>query len=149
MRTIEDTLGLWVSGLLTTGQVSDWAGSEIARLDQPPPELIDLVMDGPEACLKRAQADFPPRATRLPYVDEFALRAIALDLAADDAVQSFADWASRRCLGGDLKEPLVLFGYQLDHLLCDCQDTDGAAALIRDELPPLLDRCRQMAERYA
>jgi len=148
MRTIEDTLSLWVSGLLTAEQVTDWAGLELARLDHPPAELIDLVTDGPETCLKRAQADFPPRATRLRYVDEFALRAAALDLAAEDAVQGFADWASRRCLGEDLADPLVQLGYQLDHLLCDCQDGAAAMALVRDDLPSLLPRCRQMAERY-
>ena len=148
MRTIEDTLGLWVSGLLTTPEVVEWAGSEIARLDHPPAELIDLALDGPEVCLKRARTDFPPRAVKLTYVDGFAVRASALDLANDDAVHRFADWASRNCVGEDLADPLVALGYQLDHLLCDCEDKQAAMALVRADLLGLLPRCRQMAARY-
>lgn len=148
MRTIEDTLGLWVSGLLTSQEVVDWAGEAIARLDHPPTELIDLLLDGPQICLKRAFADFPLRATRLSYIDEFAVRAMGLDFAADDAVHKFSDWASRYCSGEDLADPWVLLGYQLDHLICDCQDNDAALALVRAQLPGLLPRCRQLAARY-
>lgn len=148
MRNIEDTLCLWVSGLLTAQQVVEWAGGEIARLDHPPTELFDLAGDGPEVCLKRAIADFPPRATKLSYADEFAVRAAGLDLACDDAVHRFADWASRSCMGEDLADSLVALGYQLDHLLCDCQDKHAATALVRVELLGLLPRCRQIAARY-
>lgn len=148
MRTIEDTLSLWVSGLLTAQEVVGWANGEIARIDVPPSELIDLSMDGPEVCLKRAQSEFPPRVRQLSYADEFALRAARLDLMADEAVHSFAEWASRRCLGEDLADPWVRLGYELDHLLCDCQDYSAAAERVRAELPALLPRCRQTAARY-
>lgn len=149
MRNIKDTLDLWVSGLLTDQDVTEWAGREIARLDAPPAELIDLAIAGPAACLKRAQGDFPPRATKLRYVDEFAVRAVTLDLSAADAVRTFADWASRSCMGEDLSDPLVVLGYQLDHLLCECKDEDAAERLLRAELPDLLPRCLRMAERYS
>jgi hypothetical protein len=149
MRNIKDTLDLWVSGLLTAQDVTEWAGREIARLDDPPAELIDLAIDGPEVCLKRAQCDFPLRATKLRYVDEFAVRAVGLDLSAAGAVRMFADWASRSCMGEDLSDPLVVLGYQLDHLLCDHQDEDAAEQLLRADLPGLLPRCLRMAERYS
>lgn len=148
MRNIQDTLDLWVTGLLTAREVSEWAGHEVARLDDPPAELIDLATYGPEVCLKRAQCDFPPRATKLRYVDEFAVRAVALDLRSTDEVRMFADWASRSCMGEDLSNPLVGLGYQLDHLLCDCQDADAAQQLVRSNLPDLLPSCVRMAERY-
>jgi len=149
MRNIQDTLDLWVSGLLTAQDVTEWAGREIARLDDPPAELIDLAIYGPEVCLKRAQSDFLPRASKLRYVDEFAVRAVAVDLSAADAVHRFADWAARSCMGEDLSDPFVTLGYQLDHLLCDCQDTDAAEELLRTGLPDLLPRCLRIAERYS
>ncbi len=149
MRNIKDTLDLWVSGLLTTQEVTEWAGREIARLDEPPAELVDLAIDGPEVCLKRAECDFPPRATKLRYVDEFAVRAVALDLSVTEAVRKFADWASRACMGEDFSDSLVALGYQLDHLINDCQDEGAARDLLRAELPNLLPRCLRMAERYS
>jgi hypothetical protein len=149
MRNIEDTLGLWVSGLLTAQDVTEWAGCEIARLDDAPAELIDLAIDGPQVCLKRAQCEFPPRAAKLGYLDEFAVRAVALDLSAEGAVRRFADWASRACMGEDLSDSLVVLGYHLDHLLCDGQDEGAAVKLLRAELPNLLPRCLRMARRYS
>jgi hypothetical protein len=149
MRNIKDTLDLWVSGLLTAQDVTEWAGREIARLGDPPAELIDLAIDGPEVCLKRAECDFPPRATKLRYVDEFAVRAVALGLSDAEAVRAFAHWASRSCMGEDLSDPLVVLGYQLDHLICDCQDERAAEELLRADLPNLLARCSRMAERYS
>ena len=149
MRNIKDTLDLWASGLLTAQDVTEWAGREIGRLNDPPADLIDLAIDGPEVCLKRAQCDFPPRASKLRYVDEFAVRAVALDLSAPEAIRTFADWASRSCMGEDMSEPFVALGYQLDHLICDCQDGDAAEQLLRADLPDLLPRCWRLAERYS
>ena len=149
MRNIKDTLDLWVSGLLTAQEVTEWAGCEIARLDDPPAELIDLAIDGPEVCLKRAERDFPPRAAKLSYADEFAVRAVALDPSDSEAVRAFADWASRSCMGEDLSDSFVALGYQLDHLICDCQDEGAVGELLRAGLPNLLPRCLRMAERYS
>src|SRR6185436_17867463 len=92
-RTIENTLGLWVSSLITSEQVVEWATKEIMRLDQPPMELFDLVTYGPEQCLKRASSDFPPRPVHLSYVQAFSFAAVSLPLASDEAVFKFADWA--------------------------------------------------------
>ena len=149
MRSLENTLALWVSGLLSSEEVVAWAGKEIIRLEQPPMELFDLVSDGPEKCLKRAEFDFPPRPTRLNYLQAFSVRAVSLNLASEEAVRQFANWAARSCMGGDLSNPLVQLGYQLDHFLDDCHDTEGAKTLVHTELPSLLDYCKSLAAPYA
>jgi hypothetical protein len=149
MRSLENTLALWVSGLLSSEDVVAWAGKEIIRLEQPPMELFDLVSDGPEKCLKRAEFDFPPRPPRLNYLQAFSVRAVSLNLASEEAVQQFASWAARSCMGGDLSNPLVQLGYQLDHFLDDCRDTEGAKTLVRTELPSHLDYCKSLAAPYA
>jgi hypothetical protein len=77
MRTLENTLALWVAGLLTSGEVVDWANSAIARSADPSQDLFDLASDGPERCLKRAREDFGPRPATLGYAQEFSLRALA------------------------------------------------------------------------
>jgi hypothetical protein len=148
MRSLENTLALWVSGLLSSEEVVAWAGRQIARLDEPPMELFDLVSDGPEKCLKRAQIDFPPRPYCLPYAHAFSVRAVSLDLASEESVLAFADWAARSCMGEDLSNPFVRLGYRLDHLLNDCNDPIGATAFVRTELPSLLEYCNSLAAPY-
>ena len=148
MRTVEDTLGLWASGLLSSDAVVAWAGKEIARLDQPPMELFDLASDGPEKCLKRPEIDFPYRPTQLGYTQQFAIRASRVDLASNESAWQFAHWAARNCIGEDLSDSLVKLGYLLDHYIDDCQDNDGAVALVQAELPSLLVQCRLLAGPY-
>jgi hypothetical protein len=148
MRSTENTLALWVSGLLTSDQVTEWAWHEIARLDEPPQELFDLASDGPERCLKRAAHEFPPRPTKLSYVEEFSLRALATSFDSNESVLHFAEWASRHAMGEDLTQPFVNLGYQLDHLLDDCQDRAAAKALVRETLPPLLPQCQVIAAPF-
>jgi hypothetical protein len=148
MRSTENTLALWVCGVLTSDQVVDWAWREVARLDNPPPELFELGVDGPERCLKRAAYDFPPRPTALSYAQEFSLRALAVLLDSDDSVLGFADWVSRRAMGEDLSEPFVTFGYRLEHLLDDCQDPAAASAFVREALPLHLSRCEAIAAEF-
>lgn len=148
MRTIEQTLALWVSSILTSDEVIQWASNEVARLDQPPMELFDLVSDGPERCLKRAISDFSPRPTHLNYVQEFSVRACVLPFDSDESVFQFADWASRRCMGEDLSDAMVKFGYHLDHLIDDCQDKSAALALVRKELPLLMSECNRVAAPF-
>ena len=148
MRTIEKKLALWVSSLLTSDEVIQWASNEVARLDQPPMELFDLVSDGPELCLKRAISDFSPRPTYLTYVEEFSLRACALSFDSDDMVLGFAEWASRRCMGEELSDAMVKFGYCLDHLLDDCQDMSAVRTFVRIELPLLMHECHRVAAPF-
>jgi len=148
MRSIENTLALWMSGLLSSDEVATWAAREITRRDQPPMELFDLVSDGPEKCMKRAEFDFPPRPSQLTYLQAFAVRAVVLDLASDESLNEFANWAARSCMGEDLDNPVVQLGYQLDHLLDDCEDPEVAKPLVRTELPSLLGYCRSVAAPY-
>ena len=91
---------------MTSDEVIQWASKEVARLDQPPMELFDLVSDGPERCLKRSISDFSPRPIHLSFIEEFSVRACALSFDSDEAVLKFADWASRRCMGEDLSDQM-------------------------------------------
>lgn len=149
MRSLEKTLALWEAGLLSSDQVIDWAERQIAELHEPPHELIELVSYGPDRCLKRPVADFSPRPIRMKYEHGFALRAVAVNVQDKLAILAFADWAAKHCLGEDIDHPYVAIGYRLDHLLDDCQDREGAVALVLSELPNVLPGCRQVAERYA
>lgn len=148
MRTIEDTLAMWVSSVLTSDEVILWASNEIARLENPPMELFDLVSDGPEQCLKRSSSDFSPRPVRLSFAQAFSVRAISLDLNSEHSVLVFADWASRQCMGEDLSDPIVSFSYHLDHLISDCDDKAAAVKLVHDKLPSLLTQCLEIARPY-
>ena len=144
MRSIESTLALWVSSYLSSAQVVEWATKELERLDNPPPELLDLVTDGPERCLKRPAYDFRARPENLNYVQQFALRATRTRLDSDASVLKFAEWAARNCIGEDLDLPLVSFGYQVDHLLDDCRDQQATLDFVREGLPSLLSECQEV-----
>lgn len=113
------------------------------NLEKPPPELLDLVEDGPERCLKRPTYEFRARPEQLDYVQQFALRATKTSLASDASALKFAEWAASNCLGEDLKLPFVSFGYQFDDLL-DCRDQPAAVGLVRTGLPQLLVECREI-----
>ncbi|WP_124461254.1 hypothetical protein [Variovorax sp. KBW07] len=145
MRSIENMLGLWASGLRSSEAVVEWAGVAIARSDGFRQELFDLVTYGPERCLKWAQYDFPPRPTPMSYLQQFCVRAVEAELGSPVSALAFANWASRSCMGEDLSEPVVSFGYQIDHLLFDCEDEEAALAFVRSELPAMLPRCRALA----
>ena len=148
MRSLDNTLALWVSGLLSSEEVVSWASREVSRLEQPPTELLDLLTDGPEKCLKRAQIDFAPRPEALTYVQAFSVRALKVTLGSDQSLVQLAQWASRACMGEDLSHPFVELGYRLDHLIGDCDDAEGAMELLRSELPQLLAHCRSVAAPY-
>jgi hypothetical protein len=149
MRTVEDVLGLWVSGLLSSEAVVEWAGKELARLEEPPMELFSLASDGPEKCLKRSEAEFPYRPTEIGYAQQFAIRAISVDLASNESMRHLADWTAQNCIGEDPSEAFAKLGYRLDHYISDCQNTDGAIALLRAKLPSLLAHCQLLANAYA
>lgn len=148
MRSIENTLALWVTGLRSSEAVVDWVHAAIAKTDEPLQELFDLASYGPERCLKWAQHDFPPRAASMSYVQQFSIRATEARLDSTESALAFADWASRHCFGDDLSEPMVAFGYHLDHLLVDCEDSEAALAFVREKLPVLLPRCKAIAAPF-
>ncbi len=145
MRSLERTLALWASGFLSSAQVTDWATAELEKVDNPPPELLDLITDGPERCLKRPSYEFRARPENLSYVQKFALIAVQTRLDSDASVLRFAGWAGTNCIGEDPDSPFVCFGYQIDHLLWDCRDEAATLAFVRDELPGLLPECQDVA----
>jgi hypothetical protein len=51
-------------------------------------------------------------------------------------------------MGEDWSNQMVKFGYQLDHLLDDCQDESAARALVREELPLLMPQCHLVAAPF-
>jgi hypothetical protein len=101
-----------------------------------PEWLLDLVMYGPARCTSRPSSDFI--AVPFPtFLRACSLRANVLNLDDTREVEVFVKWASRACMGDDLDEPAVQFGYQLDHLWGDCDRMDLAIALVRSDLPSL------------
>jgi len=144
LRSIESTLALWISGYLSSAQVVEWATEELEKLDNPPLELIDLITDGPERCLKRPAYEFQARPENLTYVQQFALRAVRTRLDVDASVLKLAGWAARNCLGREFELPSVSFGYQVDHLLDDCRDEQATLDFVREELPSLLPECEEV-----
>lgn len=139
-------LAVWDAGFLSDEQVSDWAERVLMALQDPsqiPSWLLDLVERGPDGCRELAGFGWPGR---LDYRSQFSLRAVALDLASDDAVSEFAAWAARACIGEDLDDPVVQIGYHLDHLVDDCRRMDWAAAQVREDLPAVLGACRARAQ---
>ncbi|SFP07576.1 hypothetical protein SAMN05216567_10495 [Variovorax sp. OK605] len=151
MRSIENMLGLWASGLRSSQAIVDWAGMAVARPDMPDDsrqELFELITYGPEQCLKRARHDFSPRPARMSYLQQFCVRGIETELDSPVSALAFAHWAARGCMGEELSEPAVAFGYRLDHLLIDCEDEAAALAFVRNELPALLPQCRTVAAPF-
>ena len=145
MKSIESVLTLWDLGLLSSDAVIAWADAQILNSSNPPIELIDLSVDGPEACLKRAAYEFSARPIKLSFLEEFSALALATDIFADRSALQFAEWAAYRALGEDLDEPFVMLSYRLFHLIDDCRDAVGATRLVQDELPMLIPRCESVA----
>jgi hypothetical protein len=148
MRPIERILTLWRLGLIDSKEVVRWADEAVVSAECPTQDLIDLSCYGPEACLRRAEFEFPARPVPLTFSQAFALKALHTQLESEESVQSFADWASRQAMGEDLSLPEVAFSYQLEHLIVDCQDPVAAAALVRGQLPGMLPGCQRIAAPF-
>lgn len=137
MNPISAVLTLWKAGSISDKDVAVWANDELVKADVPSPELIDLVCDGPARCLRRSQADFPYRAIELSYQDQFTLWAHRLKLDDKTELGRFVNWVACASMGEDLNDELVKFGYQLDHLIGDCNDEKAAIAYAKGNLPSL------------
>lgn len=138
MRPIERVIALWRLKFLTDEDVIAWADSEILLSENPPQELFDLSLEGPGRCVRRAEFEFPAGPVKLPYATEFALRASAVSLESKDQVLSFIHWCAQSAMGEELELPEVAFGYQVEHLLCDCDKPNEAVRYAQAELPKLL-----------
>ncbi len=138
-------LSVWAAGFLSDEQVSGWAERVLMSHADPaqiPTWLLELVEHGPGPCFELEGFGRPPK---LDFPSQFSLHAVELDLASDDAVSAFARWAAGNCLGEDLENPVVRFGYYLDHLIDDCGRLDWAVAQVREDLPGMLPACRARA----
>jgi hypothetical protein len=148
MRPINRILTLWRVGLLDAGAVIRWADQAIEQAERPSQEIIDLSCYGPERCLELPESEFPARPVALLFSEEFSLRALATELESDEAVHKFAQWTAQHAMGERLDLPEVILGYQIDDLLDGCSDWAGAIALVRKELPDMLERCKELAAPF-
>jgi hypothetical protein len=148
MRSVEKTLALWTIGFLSSEEVVAWADAEIARVDKPSTEILDLSIEGPERCLKKPAWPFAAKPEKLTYIQEFSLRVLSTSMDDDDALLRLGTWMSVRCIGEDDSNRMVGVGYQVEHLAFDCRDIEGALLFLREELPALIPECRVVAEPF-
>lgn len=147
MSPISVALTLWQAGLVPTRRLMAWANLHLLHVlqsDGPVDDWLELSRQGPAACLRLAEWEFPHRPVELGFPQLFALQAVTLDLASDAEVAGFVQRVAVRCMGHDLQLPEVELGYRLDHLLCDCDDLPAAIRLLRDTLPSLRSRNEAM-----
>lgn len=130
--------------LVTYEQVVAWADEQILACEQPDPLLFDLSLEGPGRCLRMPEGEFPAKPRRLTYAQAFAAKAVSLRLEDDVAALDFAQWAAARCMGDDLDNAFVQFGYLLDDLLDDPLRAPGAIDFLRERLPDMLSECRRL-----
>lgn len=148
MTPIQRILALWKIDMLSTEFVISWADNELLQADNPSKDLIALSLDGPEKCLKLPIDDFPSHPVRLTFLEEFSIRAIATNLQSDSSTLIFAKWVSRYAMGENLEDPAVMLGYQVDHLLNDCENSKSAIQFVIAELSPMLPRCKAIASSF-
>ncbi|MBV8633099.1 MAG: hypothetical protein JO002_01290 [Burkholderiaceae bacterium] len=150
MNALPVLLALWRIGVVSDSEVEAWVNSELAHSDNPSEALLDLACHGPAICMSWAEHVFPIRPFKLRYQDEFALRALVLNLNVDEELGRFASWVVDACRYEDRKDELVRFGYELDALFLEYCDESGAVAQLRQHLPVLkprlLDSARALAE---
>jgi hypothetical protein len=134
VNAISVALTLWEKGFISDDTVIDWAYSEIIKADVPSLEMIDLALYGPLPCVRQSRHDFPSKPFELSYQDEFVLRTMRCDFASNEDVFQFVTWVSRYSLGEDFSCELVAFGYQLDHLISDCDNMPAAMSWARENI---------------
>ncbi|HEY1136623.1 MAG TPA: hypothetical protein VGE64_03940 [Xanthomonadaceae bacterium] len=141
-RAISLAMTFWQLGIASEYDIIAWADARIRDSEQPDMRLIDLSTLGPKHCDKRPREEFDVEALQLPFPIIFSAVAPTLDLADDGALLIFARQASIDCISTDGwdRHPIMDFGYQVDHLLCDMQSPQSAVGYIREQLPGLLQR---------
>jgi hypothetical protein len=133
---ISIVMGLWQEGIMSNRDVVDWADMKITEADIPCYELIDLSLRGPEKCFKEKRDGFPDPKI-FSYKERLSLQIRFSDLDSINDLKKLIIWVSINCIGEDLDEPEVKFGYQIDHLYVDCNDMDGAVKLFKSEYQSL------------
>ena len=140
MGEAQGILGAWREHLVSDQQVIEWADRviEVTRAEDIPEWLLDLSTFGPARCAARPSSDFIEIGS-LPFSRSFALRAHLLNPNRTVQVARFVEWLSSAVIGEDLGDPLVRFGYEVEHLYSDMNGLDMACELVRKELPRVLE----------
>lgn len=148
IEAIISAMTLWREGFTTADELISWAYRRIQEMPSPPTELLALAFDGPMACLRRPEYDYPCRPRELNFSQKFALRACLLNLKSDSSVSDFVKWLARAAMGEDLEHPEVKLGYQVEHNWDDCGDMKLAIRYVRDEVSKLLPTCRSAVDGF-
>ncbi|MDH5674318.1 MAG: hypothetical protein OEZ06_19490 [Myxococcales bacterium] len=145
----QDVLRAWAHGLVTADAVVSWADSTITESDAPgalPDWLYSLSAKGPERCQDLPYSEFAFEWPASDFREDFLVALSKTDLRSRPDLEGFIRVAMQ-CMGEDLDAPEVRFGYQLDHLVCDCQDMEGALEYAREELPKFVPQARALRAR--
>lgn len=145
MNRIPTVIALWQLRLLTSEQVVAWADQQISNGDPASDDLIELSTRGPDECSILQAHQFPP-AKVFSFEDLCLLKLGTIDSKNRKEKEVFVDWISRACMGRDLKDRFVSFGYRLDHLVDDCRDMSAAIDLLKSELPQFMKEARDFFE---
>lgn len=144
MENLSIALSLWKIGLVSSEELIAWVDAQIQMSDNPDEVLAQLSLNGPETCVKRPIYEFPIRSIELIFTEEFSLRVSMLDSHSEPDVRNFIKWATVKCMGEDLDNPIVIFCYQLE----DIWTLEAQVAFVRNELPPLLSRSTSIANSF-
>nr|MBF0681392.1 hypothetical protein [Pseudomonas sp.] len=144
MESLSIALSLWNMGLISSEELIAWVDAQITMSDNPDEVLVQLSLNGPEACLKRPIYEFPIRPIELVFTEEFGLRVSMLDSHSEPEVINFIKWATVKCMGEELDDPIVIFCYQLE----DVCTLEAQVAFVRNEIPPLLSRSTGIANSF-
>lgn len=144
METLSIALSLWKIGFVSSEELIAWVDAQIQMSDNPDEFLVQLSLNGPETCLKRPIYEFPIRPIELTFTEEFGLRVSMLDSQSEPEVSNLIKWATVKCMGEDLDDPIVIFCYQLE----DVWTLEAQVAFLRHELPPLLSRSTSIANSF-
>lgn len=144
MKTLSIALSLWKLGLVSSEELIAWIDAHIGASDNLDEALVQLSLDGPGACLKRPIYEFPYRPIELTFTEEFGLRVSALNIQSKFEVINFIKWATIKCMGENLDDPIVIFCCQLE----DFCTLEAQVAFLHDELPPLIPRSMSIAHFF-
>lgn len=144
METLSIALSLWKLGLVSSEELIAWIDAHIGVSDNPDEALVQLSLDGPDTCLKRPIYEFPVRPIELTFTEEFGLRVSALNIQSEFEVNNFIKWATVKCMGENLDDPIVIFCYKLE----DFCTLEAQVAFLHNELPPLIPRSMSIAHFF-
>jgi hypothetical protein len=145
IEEIKSVLSLWMVGAISSDDVVAWADRLILAIDEPHEALFELSR-GPEEYMRIPSSEVP-KPERLSFLDEFSIRASALNMSAPEELESFVDWASRACWGQDQNAWEVHLSHRLFFYIED-DDVEGAKNYTRRALPARLDACRNRAAPF-